>query len=75
MAINQRFEDWFDPYNVEHQKAYATLMETGAWPLGFVPADVEYPALSVRSIQAKMATAWIEQCRAGHIFGMPHWDQ
>jgi len=40
--------DWFDPDNIEHLQAYKHLMDTGFWPVGFLPEDVELrPAWSL----------------------------
>jgi len=33
--------DWFDPSNKEHIRAFHYLMDTGNWPVGFVPDEVE----------------------------------
>lgn len=54
-----RLDDFFDPYNPEHMKAYDVLCKTGAWPKEFLAANFEIPALCVPSIQAKMAQAWL----------------
>lgn len=29
--------DWFNPFNVDHLRAYKILQDTGAWPKGFLP--------------------------------------
>jgi hypothetical protein len=70
--------DFFDPYNVEHLKAYRVLEKTGSWPKGFLPKDgegMEWPMVWQAGLTAKMAKAWLAQAEAGHIFGMPHFDQ
>jgi len=33
--------EWFDPSNKEHLRAFRTLTETGQWPKGFVPKEVD----------------------------------
>lgn len=56
---SMRLDDFFDPYNPEHMKAYDVLCNTGDWPKEFLAADLEIPALCVQSIQAKIAQAWL----------------
>ncbi len=34
--------DWFDIKNKEHLKAYRHLQDTGQWPRGFIPHDIEF---------------------------------
>lgn len=64
-----KLEDWFDPYNPEHMKAYEVLCKTCAWPKEFLAADLEIPMLCVPSIQAKIAQAWLHAMKHGQIIG------
>ena len=66
---------FFNPYNVDHIKAYKNLMITGMWPDGFLPEDIDYDPQWQVTIQAKMASCWVDAAHAGHIFGMPDVDQ
>lgn len=66
---SMRLDDFFDPYNPDHMKAYEVLCKTGAWPKEFIAADFEIPALCVPSIQAKMAQAWLHAMKHGQIIG------
>jgi len=66
---------FFDPYNVKHLKAYEVLSNTGAWPPDFIPENMGFEPVWMAGICAKMAEAWIEQAKVGHIFGMPSFDQ
>ena len=54
-----RLDDFFDPYNPEHMKAYEVLCNTGAWPKEFIASNFEIPHLCIPNIQAKMAQAWL----------------
>jgi hypothetical protein len=53
-------QDWFDPDNVEHVKAYKHLRENGVWPVGFVPEHITLNACWVVAIIAKLADRWID---------------
>jgi len=67
--------DFFNPYCLDHIKAYVHLQTHGSWPEGFIPEDMKFPSFWHAAIASKMADAWIEQVKAGHIFGVPGWDQ
>lgn len=41
-----KIEDWFDINNLEHLRAFEHLNKTGAWPVGFLPEDIEIDSLS-----------------------------
>lgn len=56
-----KFEDFFDPSNIEHIKAYAHVEKTGAWPEGFIPIGVITSYIDVITAQSKLAHAYIEQ--------------
>lgn len=70
-----RLDDWFDPHNPEHMRAYETLCATGAWPDDFVPTTMEIPNLCVIIIQAKMAQAWLHAMKHGQIIGSAPFDE
>ena len=69
-----RFDDFFDPYNVNHMKAYEHLCDRGCWPDGFIPTVCDIPVLWVPHIQAKMAQAWLHAMKHGDIIGIPSFD-
>lgn len=50
--------EWFDPYNVEHVKAYEHMIETGVWPKDFIPEGITFPTGWCASLNYKMAAAW-----------------
>jgi len=37
-----KIEEWFDPKNLEHLKAFRALQDTGQWPVGFIPKGTEF---------------------------------
>lgn len=51
--------DWFDPHNPAHLRAYRVLDETGAWPDGFIPEDVELSGGWHGQVIAKCGHAWM----------------
>jgi len=71
MENRMNITDFFDPYNMEHIKAYQHLIDKGSWPKGFVPENVEYGAQSQINIAFKMSKVWVEQVLAGNVVGMP----
>lgn len=66
-----KLQDWFDPYNIDHIKAYDHLQKTGTWPEGFVSAGIEYSYLAIPAIQASISYAWTQKALNGHILGIP----
>lgn len=64
-----KLEDWFDPYNPEHMKAYEVFCDSGMWPEKFIPKHVYNIYLSTVSINAKIAQAWIHAMKHGQIIG------
>lgn len=63
-----RIDEWFDPYNMEHLKAWRVLQVTGSWPEGFVnPEDFVVPDKLERAglwevmIDCKIAKAFVEE--------------
>jgi hypothetical protein len=75
--MKQTIVDFFDPYNVEHLKAYRHLEKTGSWPKDFIPDEL-MDGINIAwqvELLGKMSKAWLEQAEAGHIIGMPHFNQ
>lgn len=66
-----KITEFFNPYNLEHIKAYKHLITHSAWQEGFLPEDIEYDACWQAIIAFKMANVWVEQVLAGNIIGMP----
>lgn len=64
-----KLEDWFDPCNHEHMKAYEKLCESGCWPKSFVPLHVCSNHLSVLNVNFKIAQAWLHAMKHGQIIG------
>ena len=57
----RKIDEWFDPHNIEHLRAYSELELTGRWPVGFIPSDVELrPAWHI-ILLSKMADCWLEE--------------
>ena len=55
------FVEWFDPYDVDHIKAYQHLCEEGSWPKGFVlEGAVMVPAWQV-VLASKIARCWVQK--------------
>lgn len=52
-------EQFFNPLDFWHVKAYKFLTKHGYWPSGFIPANVILSHLDVMIVQAKMAEAWV----------------
>jgi hypothetical protein len=52
-------ENWFDPDDERHLRAYQHLRDKGCWPEGFIPDNVEMSAHWVLTVTAKLADAWV----------------
>jgi hypothetical protein len=54
--------EWFDPYDIEHIRAYRQMQEGGHWPKGLLPKNIEFPRSYswFSAVEAKMAQAWID---------------
>lgn len=52
--------EWFDINNIEHLKAYRTLMVNGAWPLGFIPNDINFSPIWQLVLAYKLSNAYID---------------
>lgn len=59
--------DWFDPFNIEHIKAFSHLEQTGFWPEDFLPEDIEVLPYWVLSLNRKMANIWVQFIENGNI--------
>ena len=51
--------EFFDPYNMEHVRAYEHLQKTGQWPKGFIPKRTLFPTNWHLLIINKLANAWV----------------
>lgn len=55
MMKEEMFEvNWFDPYDVEHLRAFDSVRKTGCWPAGFITEDRRLPLLWYFSILQKI---------------------
>jgi len=55
--------DFFDPYNIEHIKAFQHMQKTGAWPAEFfdrVKENIRNEPHWYVTIQIKMGQAWVK---------------
>jgi hypothetical protein len=59
--------DFFNPYDLEHLKAYRHLEKTGFWPENFYPEGVEWSLIWQAALTAKMTQAWLEAMENGKI--------
>jgi len=53
--------DWFDPSNIEHLKAYKHLQDTGVWPEGFLPEDIEMLPLWSLLLSGKIVDVYLKE--------------
>lgn len=67
--------EYFDEYNIDHLKAFTSIVEKGVWPEGFIPEGIEFPPQWQLSLISKMALAWHTAAMKGQIVGIPHPDQ
>lgn len=61
---NMPIEDWFDPHDVGHIRAWEYLNRRGVWPEGFIPEYVDMSAVWSVAIANKMARAWADHVLA-----------
>lgn len=54
-----KIEDWFDTNNLEHLRAFEHLNKTGAWPVGFLPEDIEIDSLSSMRILQRLGMEYL----------------
>lgn len=52
--------EFFDPYNIDHIKAYDYLSKNGTWPDGFLPNDITFNACWSLDLPMKLTRAWVE---------------
>jgi hypothetical protein len=52
--------EFFDPNDKKHLRAYKNVMETGAWPKGFLPKGIEIQPLWNTLLAYKMANCWVD---------------
>ena len=52
--------DWFHPEDIDHIKAYRHLQETGFWPKGFIPDNIDFPPGWHYLLASIMAEKWVE---------------
>jgi len=55
----KKFSDWFDPWNINHIKAYRHLQTVGMWPEDFIPKDIYMDIYWQLNIHRKMAELWV----------------
>ena len=55
-----QFSEWFDIRNQDHLRAYRHLQSTGAWPVGFIPWNVDMDPQWQFMLLAKMADAYLD---------------
>ena len=53
-------QDWFDPNNIEHLKAYKQWKETGGWPEKFIPLSITRGFAEVNFVNSKIAEHWLK---------------
>lgn len=66
-----KITEFFNPYNMEHIKAYKHLLTYGFWPERFLLANIEYSTGWQAVLAFKMADVWVEQVLVGNVIGMP----
>lgn len=54
-----KIDEWFDPHNIDHLKAYNHLRNYGEWPRDFLPDDLEYVFSWQMILMSKIANAYI----------------
>ena len=55
-----KITEWFDPWDLNHIKAYDHLMSKGVWPEGFIPEGMEFPNLWYPHLTGMMAGMWVQ---------------
>jgi len=56
----EKFSDWFDPYDFNHISAFSYLRDTGHWPEGFIPDNIDMGNIWQFDVVAKIAAAWVD---------------
>lgn len=60
MAKRKSIIDFFDPHDLQHIKAYSALVDSGVWPIGFVPVGTRFPSGWHSLLAFKITDAWME---------------
>lgn len=53
-------EEFFNPYNLDHMRAFKTLLANGGWPKGFIPENVVVNEDSEHLVTIKVADTWTD---------------
>lgn len=74
MATVEEILDFFNPYNVDHLKAYAYFCTEGKWSSNFWPVHIseEEVFLFINDINGKMAETLCDLALKGNIVDMPY---
>ncbi len=56
-----RIDEFFDPYNLDHLKAYKHMKTKGKWPKNFIPDYVEFSPGWTILLWGKMADEWVKK--------------
>lgn len=52
--------EWFDPYNIDHIRAYRYLEKNGMWEVGFIPDNIEFTDGWQIAILSKLTNAYLK---------------
>ena len=52
--------DWFDPKNKEHLKSLKHLLDTGQWPINFIPSGMVYPSGWDTTLMYRLARIYLD---------------
>ena len=52
--------NWFNVYNVDHIRAYKIFLNTGDWPDGFLPENIQFKDQWQIILMSKMTEAWVK---------------
>ncbi len=61
----------FDPFNIDHIKAYRHLCDHAVWPENIDITERHESPIWVIVIQSKLAEAYTEKVLRGEVFGIP----
>lgn len=56
-----KISEYFDPENIDHLKAWNHLSMKGAWPVGFLPDDIEIEPMWAYVVSFKMAKVYVKE--------------
>ena len=62
--------EFFEPYNIEHLKAFEYLLDTGVWPKDFYEENLEgleFPNNWQIILLSEMANCWVTGCLDGNV--------